>query len=73
MPALCLRIINDELQCTNKASMIQAPVGDEDQAVLLRSVGDKAAFSFAPKDHLVLGERLGLIDFEAGARVSGAK
>ncbi|CAK0784047.1 hypothetical protein CVIRNUC_007250 [Coccomyxa viridis] len=51
----------------------QAPVGDEDQAVLLRSVGDRPAFSFAPKDHLALGERLGLIDFEAGARVSGAK
>ena len=61
------------LGCTNKALMMQAPVGDEDQAVLLRSVGDKAAFRFAPKDHLALGERLGLIDFEAGARVSGAK
>ena len=48
-------------------------MGDEDQAVLLKAVGDKAAFSFVPKDHLELGERLGLIDFEAGARVSGAK
>lgn len=53
--------------------MAQAPVGDEDKAILLRSVGAKPAFSFAPKDHLALGERLGLIDFEAGARVSGAK
>ena len=53
--------------------MVQAPVGDEDKAILLKSVGGKPAFSFIPKDHLALGERLGLIDFEAGARVSGAK
>ena len=73
MPASCRQVIHNVLQCTNKTSTMQAPVGDEDKAVLLRSVGDKAAFGFAPKDHLALGERLGLIDFEAGARVSGAK
>jgi seryl-tRNA synthetase len=30
-------------------------------------------FSFAPKDHLQLGEALDLFDFEAGARVAGSK
>ena len=73
MPALCGPIMNDALRCADEARMVQVPVGDEDQAILLRSVGDKAALGFAPKDHLALGERLGLIDFEAGARVSGAK
>lgn len=60
-------------QYASEAARAQAPVGDEDAAVLLRSVGEKPSFSFPPKDHLALGERLGLIDFEAGARVTGAK
>ncbi len=51
----------------------QAPVGNEEAAVLLRSVGSRPSFTFPPQDHLALGERLGLIDFEAGARVTGAK
>ena len=48
-------------------------MGDEEAAVLLRSVGSRPSFNFSPQDHLALGERLGLIDFEAGARVTGAK
>ena len=52
---------------------MQAPVGEEDAAVLVKTVGSKPFFSFPPQDHLALGERLGLIDFEAGARVTGAK
>lgn len=51
----------------------QAPVGDEDAAVLLKTVGSRPSFSFPPQDHLALGDRLGLINFEAGARVTGAK
>lgn len=34
--------------------------------------GRKPEFAFAPKDHLALGTRLGLYDFEAGAKVSGS-
>src|SRR5207302_6194873 len=30
-------------------------------------------FSFAPRDHVELGERLGGLDFEAAARLSGAR
>ena len=33
--------------------------------------GDKRKFGFEPKDHLDIAGRLRLIDFEAGARVSG--
>jgi seryl-tRNA synthetase len=32
-----------------------------------------STFDFSPVDHVVLGEKLDLIDFEAGARVAGAK
>jgi seryl-tRNA synthetase len=34
--------------------------------------GEKPVFAFAPLDHTVLAERLGLIDFEAAAKISGA-
>ncbi len=39
----------------------------------LRSVGTPVALDFAPKDHTELGEALGLLDFEAAAKISGAR
>jgi seryl-tRNA synthetase len=50
-----------------------APVGGEDDFRELRRVGTPRAFDFEPLDHLQLGERLDLFDFEAGARVTGQK
>ncbi|MBP9827914.1 serine--tRNA ligase [Patescibacteria group bacterium] len=40
---------------------------------VVREVGDRTAFSFKPKDHIELGEALGIIDVEAGAKASGAR
>lgn len=48
---------------------------DEDHREL-RKVGeirDFAAEGFAPRDHLAVAESLGLVDFEAGAKVAGQK
>ena len=39
----------------------------------LRIVGEIPKFTFEPKDHLALGEKLGVIDFENGAKVSGSQ
>lgn len=50
-----------------------APAGGEDDFVTLETVGELPAFDFEPKDHLALGESLGLIDMERGAKVSGAR
>ena len=50
-----------------------APAGGEDDYVVLETVGTPPAFDFAPKDHLELGEALGAIDMERGAKVSGAR
>ncbi|WJZ03874.1 serine--tRNA ligase [Corynebacterium freiburgense] len=53
-----------------------APAGGEDDYIVLEHVGkprDFAAEGFEPKDHLELGENLGLIDMERGAKVSGAR
>ncbi len=49
------------------------PAGGEADFVELRRVGDVPAFEFEPKDHLELGELLGAIDMERGAKVSGAR
>jgi seryl-tRNA synthetase len=45
---------------------------DDDNVELYR-VGDPPAFDFEPKDHLDIGEALGIIDVERGARASGSR
>jgi seryl-tRNA synthetase len=51
-----------------------APDGmTEDDAVVLREEGKRTSFDFDPRDHLEIGTELGLIDMEAGARVSGSR
>ena len=50
-----------------------APIGlTEDANQVLRQVGEPAKFAFKPKDHVVIGEELNLIDFKAGQKVAGA-
>jgi seryl-tRNA synthetase len=48
------------------------PAGGEDDYAVLDVVGEPAAID-NPKDHLELGETLGLIDMERGAKVSGSR
>ena len=48
------------------------PAGGEDDFVVLETVGEPPTIA-EPKDHLELGERLGLIDMERGAKVSGSR
>jgi seryl-tRNA synthetase len=51
-----------------------APDGDtEEDAVVLREAGERPEFDFEPRDHLEIGAQLGLIDMEAGARLSGSR
>ncbi|HZB84481.1 MAG TPA: serine--tRNA ligase [Rubrobacteraceae bacterium] len=51
-----------------------APIGrDEADNVEIRRVGEIPDFDFEPKDHVEIGERLGIIDFEAGTKVAGSK
>ena len=49
------------------------PAGGEDYFVTLKEVGTKASFGFEAKDHLDLGEALGIIDMERGVKVSGSR
>ncbi len=51
-----------------------SPIGkDDSENVELRRSGEPPNFSFEPKDHVELGEALGIIDFDAGAKVAGSK
>jgi seryl-tRNA synthetase len=48
------------------------PAGGEDNFAVLDVVGEPTAID-NPKDHLELGEALGLLDVERGAKVSGSR
>jgi len=46
---------------------------DETANVEVRKSGTPRTFDFTPKDHVELGERLGGLDFETAAKISGAR
>ncbi|MCC6302002.1 MAG: serine--tRNA ligase [Gammaproteobacteria bacterium] len=46
---------------------------DEADNLEVRRWGEPAAFDFAPRDHVDLGAKLGLLDFESAARIAAAR
>jgi seryl-tRNA synthetase len=73
-----VRRLGEELQGL-LAQLPNIPAGevpdgaDEKGNVELRRVGALPSFTFTPKQHFDLGEALGQMDFEAAARLSGAR
>ena len=51
----------------------QAPIGKEEDFVVIEHVGKPRDFDFQPKDHIELGKLLGAIDTERGAKVAGSR
>jgi seryl-tRNA synthetase len=52
----------------------RTPVGvNEDENVVLRTVGQIPEFDFEPKPHWELGPALGILDFERGTKISGSR
>jgi seryl-tRNA synthetase len=50
------------------------PVGpDENANVVVRTWGELPKFDFQPMPHWDLGERMGIIDFERGVKISGTR
>ena len=50
------------------------PVGEDEEAnVVVCSHGNPTDFNFEPKEHFEIGEALGLMDFEAASKLSGAR
>lgn len=52
----------------------ETPDGDSEEfATEIRRVGTPQAFSFSPKDHVDLGEALGIFDFTRATKLSGPR
>jgi seryl-tRNA synthetase len=67
------RLRDEQLKIPNMTHP-DSPIGrDDSENVEIRRSGTIPEFSFEPKDHVELGESLGIIDFEAGARTTGSK
>jgi seryl-tRNA synthetase len=50
-----------------------APLGEDASAnPLIRTWGQAPTFSFTPKSHIELSEKLGLLDFERASKISGS-
>lgn len=50
------------------------PLGmDDKENVVLQQFGEQKSFDFEPKPHWDLGPELGIIDFEAGVKLSGSR
>ena len=66
--------LNDLLASIPNMPADDVPVGpDESANVELRKAGEPPRFDFEPKQHFEIGEALGLMDFEAAAKLSGAR
>ncbi|MBA2618526.1 MAG: serine--tRNA ligase [Rubrobacter sp.] len=67
------RLRDEQLKIPNMTHP-DSPIGrDDSENVEIRRSGEIPDFSFEPKDHVELGESLGIIDFEAGAKTTGSK
>jgi seryl-tRNA synthetase len=67
------RLREEQLKIPNMTHP-DAPIGeDESENVEIRRWGEIPDFGFEPKDHVELGDSLGIIDFDAGTKVAGSK
>ena len=50
------------------------PVGNnEKDNRIVRETGEKKIFSFTPKDHVEIGKKTGILDFETASKIAGAR
>jgi seryl-tRNA synthetase len=72
----------DEIQKQLNEVLLQLPQPPDDEVpdgkddtenVEVRKWGDVRQFEFAPKDHVTLGEKLGLIDIQRGVKLAGSR
>jgi len=59
------------LECPN-IPREDVPKGNKESNKVIKEFGKKPAFDFEIKDHIVLGEQLGWLDFEGAARIAGS-
>jgi seryl-tRNA synthetase len=67
------RLREEQLKIPNMTHP-DSPIGKDDtENVEIRRWGEIPDFPFEPKDHVELGDVLGIIDFDAGAKTTGSK
>ena len=67
-------ILADEMYNIPNMPHASVPVGiTEDNNQEIHRVGEPPQFDFTPKAHWEIGEQLGILDFERGAKVTGAR
>jgi seryl-tRNA synthetase len=59
------------LACPN-ILLDEVPAGNKEENMVVSMFGEKPTYSFTPKNHLDLGEKLGWIDFQTSAKISAA-
>ena len=65
--------MNDQIAWLPNIPHYTTPDGlSEKDNVVRKEVGEKPAFGFPVKDHLELGQELGILDFERGAKITGS-
>ena len=71
--AMDLEVYNSALYLPNKPNA-SVPVGKSAaDNKLVKQVGEPRKFSFKPKEHWEIGEKLGIIDFERAGKVTGTR
>jgi len=66
--------LNDLLLQVPNMPHSSVPIGDSDEDnPVVRTWGEPKTFDFAPAPHWQLGEKLGIIDFERGVKLSGSR
>jgi len=73
-----LRVLDEEyndamLRIPNPPEPDVPVAPSEDGNSVLKEVGDKPSFDFTPEAHWDVGEKLGIIDIERGAKISGSR
>ncbi|HOV04836.1 MAG TPA: serine--tRNA ligase, partial [Kaistiaceae bacterium] len=67
-------LLDDELATIPNVPLAEVPFGESEHDNAVHHVsGEKPDFDFEPKQHFEIGEGLGLMDFEAAAKLSGAR
>jgi seryl-tRNA synthetase len=73
-----LRVVEEQLEniALNIPNMLHesVPFGkDEEDNTVYKEWGEKPDFPFEPKEHWEIGEKLGILDFERAAKLTGAR
>ena len=67
------RLRDEQLKIPNMTHP-DSPIGKDDtENIEIRRSGEIPEFAFEPRDHVELGDLLGILDFDAGAKTTGSK